>query len=143
MNLKLSTLLLCCLSPALLNAHHAFRAIYDFSKIETVEGNVVELELVNPHARIHIDVTSENGEVERWVIEGPGKLALARRGWTDDMFTPGEMISVSGNPSFAGDNAIWIEKIVTADGREIIDPLVSDQLAIEEERRNRIRNANP
>ena len=142
MHFKLSTLVLCSVSPALLQAHHNFRAIYDFSRTETVEGRVVELELVNPHAWIHIDVANANGEVERWVIECPGKLSLARRGWTDDMFTPGETISVSGNPAFGGNNAIWLERIVTADGREIIDPLVSDQLAIEEERRLRIQNAN-
>lgn len=53
------------------------------------------------------------------------------------MFSAGESITVTGNPAYSGRNAIWIEKIVSEDGSEIIDPLVEDELAIEAERRAR------
>ncbi len=122
-------------------AHHSYRTAYDFSKTETLEGQVVKLELVNPHVRIFINVTGANDEVEEWIIEGPGRLSLARRGWTDNMFVGGVNITAVGNPSFEDHNAIWLEKITMPDGTEIIDPLVADQLAIEEERRNRARRA--
>ena len=123
----------------LADAHHNFRVAYDFSQTQTLEGRVARWELVNPHMRLYIDVTTESGETEQWLVEGPGKLALARRGWTDDTFTGNELISVAGNPSASGDLAIWLERIVLADGTELIDPLVSDALAIEEERRERVR----
>ncbi|MGI9258238.1 MAG: DUF6152 family protein [Gammaproteobacteria bacterium] len=141
--MKLSKYLLtsALLLPAIATAHHAFRVIYDFSRTETIEGTVVNLELVNPHARLHVDVTDENGETARWVVEGPGKLALARRGWTDGMFATGEALTIVGNPSNVDENAIWLEKIVRADGSEVIDPLVADELAIEEDRRLRIQRA--
>lgn len=135
------TLVFGLLMPLLTNAHHAFRTAYNFSKTDTLDGRVVRLELVNPHARLILDVINEDGEVEEWMVEGPGKLALARRGWTDDMFTAGERITAVGNPSSAGHNAIWLEKIVKSDGTEIIDPLITDQLAIEAERRERVRRA--
>ena len=122
-------------------AHHSYRVVYDFSTTETLVGEVVRLELVNPHARLFINVTNENGDVEEWMIEGPGKLSLARRGWTDDMFADGETITAVGNPASAGHNAIWLESLVKSDGTEIIDPLIADALAIEEERRERIRRA--
>jgi DNA/RNA endonuclease YhcR with UshA esterase domain len=124
--------------PAIANAHHAFRAIYDFSRTVEIQGSIVSLELVNPHAFLHIDVADEAGTTSRWVVEGPGKLSLARRGWTDDMFEPGETLTVVGNPSNVADREIWLEKIVRADGTEVIDPLVADELAIEEDRRLRI-----
>ncbi len=126
---------------AIASAHHSYRVIYDFSKTETIEASVVRLELVNPHAFLHVEVTDANGETQQWVIEGPGKLALARRGWTDDMFEAGEALTIVGNPSTTADNAIWLEKIVRADGTEVIDPLISDALAIEEDRRLRIQRA--
>jgi len=135
------TLLFAALIPLTAQAHHAYRVAYDFSKTETLEGPVVKLELVNPHARIFLNVTAENGEIEEWMIEGPGRLALARRGWTDDMFDGGVRITAVGNPSSAGHQAIWLEKITLPDGTEIIDPLIADQLAIEEERRERARRA--
>ena len=104
-------------------------------------GEFVRLELVNPHARLFIAVTNESGGVEEWMVEGPGKLSLARRGWTDDMFADAESITAVGNPSSAGHNAIWLEKIVKSDGTEIVDPLIADALAIEAERQERIRRA--
>lgn len=123
-------------------SHHQFRVAYDFNRLETINGVVDNLELVNPHARLFINVTDDDGQVEQWMVEGPGKLSLARRGWTDDMFTPGESITAVGNPSTeAGRKAIWLDKIVMPDGREFVDPLVADQLAIEEQRRERVRRA--
>jgi DNA/RNA endonuclease YhcR with UshA esterase domain len=134
-------LLLAVLLPTLSHAHHSFRGVYDFNTTSTIEGVVVELDLVNPHARVYLDITNEKGEVERWVIEAPGKISLARRGWTDDMFAPGEIITVIGNPSVTGKKAVWLEKIIKADGTELVDPLVADDLAIEAERRARLRKA--
>lgn len=125
------------LLPALSIAHHNFRSVYNFNETTVVEGAFVRLDLVNPHARIYIDVTNDAGETEQWVVEAPGKLALARRGWTDDMFADGEQIAVTGNPAYSGGNAIWIVKIARESGSEVIDPLIEDELAIEAERRAR------
>ena len=122
---------------ALVSAHHNFRSVYNFNETTTIEGAFVRLDLVNPHARILIDVTNDAGDVERWVVEAPGKLALARRGWTDDMFSDREHVTVTGNPAYAGGNAVWIVKIARESGTEVIDPLVEDDLAIEAERRAR------
>lgn len=141
--MKFTTLALASitLAPLLAQAHHAYRVAYDVTRTESLEGQVVRLELVNPHARLFVDVTNEDGDVVQWMVEGPGKLSLARRGWTDDTFTVGETISALGNPSSAGHNAIWLLRIVKSDGTELMDPLTADALAIEEERRERIRRA--
>lgn len=128
-------------APALALAHHAYRVAYDVSRTESLVGQVVRLELVNPHAKLFVDVTNEDGDVVQWIVEGPGKLSLARRGWTDDTFVAGETISAVGNPSSAGYNAMWLLRIVKSDGTELMDPLTADALAIEEERRERIRQA--
>ncbi len=125
------------LPSAFASAHHNFRSVYNFNETTTIEGAFVRLDLVNPHARILIDVTNDAGETEEWIVEAPGKLALARRGWTDDMFADRERITVTGNPAYAGGNAIWIVKIARESGTEIIDPLIEDELAIEAERRAR------
>ena len=133
--------LIAALFPLAAHSHHSYRTAYDFSKTETLEGEVAKLELVNPHARIFINVTDENGDAEEWMIEGPGRLALARRGWTDDMFEGGGTITAVGNPSSAGHRAIWLEKLVMPDGTEILDPLIADQLEIEAQRRERAQRA--
>jgi len=124
------------------HAHHSFAGVFDMSSVMQFEARVVGLELRNPHTVVHIEVINEQGDVEQWAIEGPGKLALARRGWSDDMFLDGEIITVHGNPSLRGKPIVWLSKIVKEDGIEFVDPLVADDLAIEEERRARRANRN-
>lgn len=121
------------------HAHHASGVVFDKNQTHTIEGTVVSLELVNPHVRLFVDVTTEGGEVERWTVEGPGKLSLGRRGWTDDMFETGEPITAVGNPAFSGARGMWLQSIVMPDGREFMDPQYEDALAIEAERRERAR----
>ena len=127
---------------SILNAHHARAAVYDPSVRETISGAFVTLRLVNPHTRLYIDVTNDKGETERWMVEGPGKLSLARRGWNDNMFTPGETITVIGSRSITGNKSIWLERIRRSDGTEYLDPRIADQLIIERERRRRIPPAS-
>ena len=139
--LSVVLLFACCSLLSITQAHHSFRGVYDFSKHSTIKGEVVKFELLNPHARVFINLTNEDGEIEAWVVEAPGRLSLVRRGWSDDMFAQGEVITAVGNPSPTGKKAIWLEKITLADGTEFIDPLVADNLAIEEERRQRAQRA--
>ena len=51
-------------------AHHAFSAEFDADRPVTLKGTIVKLELVNPHAWIHIEVPKEGGGTEVWMIEG-------------------------------------------------------------------------
>jgi hypothetical protein len=53
------------------------------------------------------------------------------------MFVDGDMLQIVGHPSLTSSQSMWLEKIIAADGTEYVDPLVEDQLAIEEERRQR------
>ncbi|HEY6344264.1 MAG TPA: DUF6152 family protein [Bryobacteraceae bacterium] len=47
-------------------AHHSFWAEYDVNKPVTINGVVVKVEFLNPHAYIYVDATSETGEVAHW-----------------------------------------------------------------------------
>lgn len=123
------------------HAHHSYSGVFDMSSVTQFEARVVKLELRNPHTIVHVEVVNEQGDVELWTIEGPGKLALVRRGWADDMFAAGELITVYGNPSAQGKAIVWLSKIIKADGVELLDPLTDDDLAIEEERRARLSRA--
>ena len=133
--------LVCALPSQGALAHHAFVAVYDPGQTTTIEGVFTGLELVNPHARIYIDVAAEDGGAEQWTVEAAGKLSLARRGWTDDMFRQGEVITATGNPANSGANAMWLVRIVKSDGSEYFSPLAEDTNAIEAERRERARRA--
>ena len=55
-------------SPLL--AHHSFAAEFDIESPVQLRGTVVEVEFMNPHSWIHIDVPRDDGSMERWEIEG-------------------------------------------------------------------------
>jgi hypothetical protein len=61
-----------------------------------LQGPVVRLEWVNPHAWIHLEITKEDGTNEVWMVEGGTPNTLLRRGLRRDCLTPGTEIIVDG-----------------------------------------------
>jgi hypothetical protein len=77
-----------------LAAHHSFSAEFDSTKPLTLEGKVVQMEWVNPHSWLTIDVTKADGTVERWRIEGGSPSVLLRLGWNRNSLPAGTRIKV-------------------------------------------------
>jgi hypothetical protein len=77
-----------------LSAHHSFSAEFDATKQVTLEGNVVQMEWVNPHSWLTIDVPKPDGTVERWRIEGGSPSVLLRLGWNRNSLPAGTKIKV-------------------------------------------------
>jgi hypothetical protein len=79
-----------------LRAHHGNAGRYD-EKLTTVHGTVVELEMINPHSIIVVDVPGVNGKVTRWQAEMQGPAALSHDfGWTRNTLKPGDKITLIG-----------------------------------------------
>jgi hypothetical protein len=76
-------------------AHHGDAGRYD-ENLVTLEGVVVELQMINPHAIIVFDVTGADGKLVRWQAEGGGPNALAREGWTRNTLKAGDKITLIG-----------------------------------------------
>jgi hypothetical protein len=95
-------------------AHHSFAAEFDAKKPVSFSGTVVEMEWINPHSWIHIDVKRPDGQVERWMVEGGAPNALLRRGWNKSSLLPGTEIKVEGFQAKDGS--------LRANGRDITFP---------------------
>jgi hypothetical protein len=107
------------LLPGLVVAHHNAASHYLLDQKITVNGVVTEFRLINPHARIYFEVTTADGEVQKWLGEGNASSVLRRRGWTDDHLKPGDVISITGSPARDGGHKIDWESIVLEDGTEL------------------------
>jgi len=83
-------------------AHHAFSAEFDSKKPVRLEGTVTKVELVNPHAFIHIDVKSPDGKVISWMVEGGSPNVLLRRGFTKNSVAEGTQVTIEGYQSKDG-----------------------------------------
>ena len=63
------TALSIAMAGASLAAHHSFAAEFDANQPTKIRGTVVQMDWVNPHSWIHIDVKKDDGTVERWMVE--------------------------------------------------------------------------
>ena len=78
------------------SAHHAFGAEFDPNAPVRLQGKIVKLEWVNPHAWIHVEIKNAQGQPEVWMVEGGTPNTLLRRGLTRDTLTYGTEIIVDG-----------------------------------------------
>jgi len=120
-NMRLATLigamgLLLFCGPVL--AHHG-RSNYDMTGTVTVKGVVTEFQWVNPHALILVDVTGEDGKVEKWVGETNSPNTLSRQGWSRNTVKVGDQVTLVGRRVKGGGYYINFSKIVFADGKEL------------------------
>src|SRR5262245_6610321 len=88
-------------SAGSLLAHHSL-ANYDTTKAVHVKGTVVLFQQVNPHSVILVEEKGENGQTQRWAVEGPANLQLNRRGVAKDFLKAGDVIEVCGYVTKSG-----------------------------------------
>jgi hypothetical protein len=100
-------------------AHHAFSAEFDENKKVTLRGRVTQMEWINPHVWIHLDVKGADGSVANWMIEGGPPNALLKRGWTKKALPEGSEIVVEGYQSKDGALRANGRDITFADGRKL------------------------
>ncbi len=102
------------LAAAPVSAHHAFAAEFDGSKQVKLRGTVTQMEWINPHAWIHLDVKGPDGTVVNWMIELGPPNALLKRGWTKKSLPAGTEIWVEGYQAKDG--------AARANGRDVTFP---------------------
>ena len=100
-------------------AHHSFAAEYDSAKAVKMTGTVTQMEWINPHAWIHIDVKKPDGKVESWMVEAGAPNALLRRGFNKQSLLPGTVITVEGYQAKDGANRANGRDITYQDGRKL------------------------
>ena len=133
------TLLALAVSIRLAFAHHSFSAVYDGKRSVTVTGVVTQFRFVNPHALMTLEVTDKDGKVVTWVVEFAGRLNLSEIGWSAESIRSGEKLTVTGNPTHEPLPRLAFQRIVKADGTELVPAAAQRNDTLEEERRERAK----
>ncbi len=97
-------------------AHHS-NAHFDQSAQISLQGEVVEYQLINPHAFIYLNVENENGEVIEWSLQTGGNVGrLIRANWSQDSVAQGDIISATLAPMRDGTPGGLLVDITLPDG---------------------------
>ena len=77
-------------------AHHGDAGRYE-DKLTTLTGSVVEVQLVDPHCILVLDVPDEKGQVVHWQAELGGRTVLTKQyGWNKNTLKFGDKVTIVG-----------------------------------------------
>jgi hypothetical protein len=106
------------LAAASSSAHHAWPV--DRAKEVTVKGTVTAFNWSNPHVMIDLEVKTDAGKIEKWNIGGPSPDRMARNGWDRNTLKAGDVVTGIGYRHSDGSNVVQLQKIVLANGKEML-----------------------
>lgn len=110
-------IVLLALAPAVA-AHHSILGQFDVARTVTLRGTITQVDWINPHPYVHLDVMEERGAGARWALSTAPVAMLRKAGITREALRgrPGEMVTVTGFPALNGKPLAWVTRITYADG---------------------------
>ena len=106
-------------AAAPVSAHHSFAAEFDAKAPVTLHGTVKQMDWVNPHSWIHLDVKNPDGTVTTWMIEGGTPNTLLRRGFTKNSLKAGTELTVEGYRAKDSTNRANGRDLILPDGKRL------------------------
>jgi hypothetical protein len=100
-----------------LSAHHSWPV--SNNQLVTVKGTVVEFTWANPHPMMTLEVQTNDGQKEKWLVGGPAISRMVANGWTKTTVKAGDVITSIGYQFADGQKIVKLERVVLADGREL------------------------
>lgn len=132
-------------APLPSQAHHSFSAEFDSTRAIKVTGVVSDLEWMNPHGWIHVNVdevcertaspgargggpndeedwtcrTPAADEAREWGFELGSPNGLMRQGWTRNSLTEGDTVTIEGSRARDDSHNGNARVVTTADGKRL------------------------
>ncbi|MGD2167325.1 MAG: DUF6152 family protein [Gammaproteobacteria bacterium] len=102
-------------------AHHSVTGAFDPQDHFEIQGRIVEVEWINPHVHIQVEVAGEDGQMELWSLETAPTQFFRNAGVSKSMLEgDGQMTTITGIRGLDKTQRIgFISRITYADGRFI------------------------
>ena len=117
--LPLAVLIGVALVPNTSSAHHSYSE-YDDTKSVEVEGNLVAVSWINPHARILVESVDAAGARVTWDIESAGLNNFRRMNVPLEIFQVGDRVKIAGWPSKRSKVRMYGTNLLADDGQELV-----------------------
>ena len=100
-------------SSAAAYAHHSFAGTYREGQLISIEGEIVQFNIRNPHSFINVEVTDENGDKVLWGGEWGSVTQLSQGGVDRFTLKVGEHVLIDGAPPRDSlDHKVLVRKVV-------------------------------
>jgi hypothetical protein len=99
------------------SAHHSWPVTRE--QLVTVKGTVMDFAWENPHPMITLEVKTDDGKVEKWLIGGPAINRMEANGWTRTTVKRGDVLTGIGYQFSDGQKIIRLERVIFADGKQM------------------------
>lgn len=99
-------------------AHHSVAGQFDMSNAVEWTGVITNMEWINPHSYVYLEVTSDNGDSETWQLETLPTAMFRKANISKEMLMgEGQEVSISGYTARDGSSHLgYIIRITYADG---------------------------
>jgi len=131
------------------HAHHSF-AKYDIENSIEITGKLTKFAFMQPHINLVLEVASENGEKEFWLIESMSPRRWRSLGLDENFVAVGDEITILGWPSRNDENSMALGTITGDKGRMVVRERIRQRRANDatadnntgQNKEDRMRNRN-
>lgn len=106
-------------AAATVSAHHSISAEFDQNSPIEFTGTVKEIEWVNPHGFMQVEVTGDDGTVSIYRVQIGAPISLYRQGWRPESVPSGTVVSFTGIRAKNPNSRNVIGTATGPDGREL------------------------
>ena len=103
----LAALLACATA---VQAHHSVALNFTDEEI-TLQGTITTLRWVNPHCTFVLQVETDTGETEEWLVELLARIALERQGFDFESLQEGMVIELTGRLGYREYTLRFVEAV--------------------------------
>jgi len=98
-------------------AHHSVAGVFSYDNEFSLTGIITEVEWINPHSFVHLEVTDESGTVTKWELETAPTAFFRKAGVTKAMLLgDGKPVTITGAaPIDENLKSGWIYRITYSD----------------------------
>ena len=104
------------------SGHHSDAGL-NMEAVIAFEGTVKEFGWKNPHVYVTVETTDEDGEFVEWSLQMGSVSVIARRGWSRDLLSAGDRVTVRGHPAKNGQPYAVLQSI-EKEGGIILSPTI-------------------
>ena len=99
-------------------AHHS-NSMFDRDHQTKLQGTITDFQWINPHTQIFFEVKDREGNIQKWISEGPSPSQMTENGWKKETLKPGDRVTIVGNLARNGSPSLRLRWVTLPNGKDL------------------------